>query len=348
MKTGVLVVHGGEPSQVDRAKADQYLKSTARTYAILGRRLSDDTIEKTARDFASAQGQELIDQLQVIGGSPHLAQGGKQSRLLERSLRRRGLGIRTYSAAQHFGPPIEDTLVRMRADGIEQLLTLPVFPICSQTSAIAILDRVSAWLAAEEWTIPHREISDWHRHPDYYRMHADVIAMLAHTSALDLHATDTALVFAAEGAPTKFLRKGPPYLRYAQEIARGIAREVGRRRYEIGFLNAGPIGGKWTEPHLHRVVASLDCARVVVVPIDTTVDGLFTLWGLDHALASVAREKDMAFHRTPLPHATTRFSELLADLIEDLLRPEPIMGDLNLRRCLCRGTSTAFCLNAAS
>lgn len=348
MKTGVLVVHGGEPLKAGKAEITKFLESTARSFAVLDRRLSDASIEGTCRDFAVTHQPEVTRRLKKLGGSPQLVQGKKQSRLIERALRQRGLRMLTCHAGQHSGPTIEDTLAQMRADGVELLLTLPVFPICSRTSAIAVLDRISAWLTTQEWKVSHREIADWHRHPDYYSMHADVLAKRMHELDIDIHASDTALVFAAEGTPAKFLKNGPRYLRYAQEIAKGIAREVGRKRYDLGFRNAGPIAGKWTEPRLDRVVESLDCARVVVVPIDAMTDGLFTLWGLDQELASVAEKNGITYHRTPLPHSTTRFAELLADLIEDLLRPEPVMGDLNLRRCLCRGTSTAFCLNAAS
>ena len=209
-------------------------------------------------------------------------------------------------------------------------------------------DRVAKTIAQEGWKTDHREVADWHRHPDYYRMHADVIRAFMHELDVDIHAPDTALVFAAQGSPAKHLKKGARYFRYAQELAKGIAREVGRKKYELAFRNAGPIRGKWTEPTLRSVMKSLEGARVVVVPIDSMVDDLSTLWTLDVEMAAIANGRDIRFHRTPLPHSTARFSELLGDVVEDLLRPEPVMGDLNLRRCLCRGTSTAFCLNAAS
>jgi protoporphyrin/coproporphyrin ferrochelatase len=347
-RTGVLVVHGGEPEKAGKAEVTRFLTSRARCFASVDRRLSESRVEAIAQKYVSAQLEETTRRIKKMGGSPQLAQGKKQSRLLERFLRQRGHRVLTYHAGQHSGPTIEKTLGRMRDDGIERLLTLPVFPICSLTSAIAVLDRVEHWMLREEWAVPHREVADWHRHHDYYRMHADVIRDFVHEANLNVHATDTALVFAANGSPTRFLKKGPRYQRYTQEIAKGIAREVGKKHYHLGFLNAGPVDGKWTEPKLEELIPTLDCARVVVVPIDDMVDGLSTLWGLDEQLASVANDAGVAFHRTPIPHARARFSEILADLIEDLLRPEPIMGDLNLRRCLCRGTSTGFCLNAAS
>jgi len=351
MKTGVLVVHGGEPSQARKAEVTRFLKSTARAVASLDRRLSPARIEEVSQEYASSELAQTTHQIKCIGGSPQLAQGKKQSRLLQRFLRQRGHRVSTHHAGQHCGPTIEDALGRMRDEGIERLLTLPVFPICNRTSTIAVLDRVEDWLSLKEWRVSHREVADWHRHHDYYPMHADVLRTFTHGLDVDIHDPDTGLVFAAQGSPLKHLKNGPRYQRYVQEIAGGVAREVGRKKYEVGYHNAGPVGGRWTEPTLQTVVNSLSGARVVVVPIDTMVDGLATLWGLDHELASVAGDKGdkgMDFHRTPLPHATARFSEILADLVEDLLRPEPIMGDLNLRRCLCRGTSTAFCLNAAS
>jgi ferrochelatase len=72
-----------------------------------------------------------------------------------------------------------------------------------------------------------------------------------------------------------------------------------------------------------------------------------TLSELDGELRGIAEEAGLEFHRVPIPHDDPAFAELLADLVEDVLRPEPIMGELGLRRCLCRATPATFCLNAA-
>ena len=69
---------------------------------------------------------------------------------------------------------------------------------------------------------------------------------------------------------------------------------------------------------------------------------------LDIELKEIAEDNGINFFRVPIPHDDVRFTNILSDLVENLLRTEPVMGELGLRRCLCRKTPETFCLNATS
>jgi ferrochelatase len=105
---------------------------------------------------------------------------------------------------------------------------------------------------------------------------------------------------------------------------------------------------KWTQPEISTVVKELDAAHVVVEPVSFMHEQSETLSELDHELRAVAEEVGLNFHRVPIPHNNPRFAILLADLVQNALRPEPIMGELGLRRCLCRTNPKTFCLNAVN
>ncbi len=125
-----------------------------------------------------------------------------------------------------------------------------------------------------------------------------------------------------------------------------IARELGTTDYVMGYQNHANRGVKWTEPEIDDVVKELEGARIVVEPLSFMHEQSETLAELDGELREVAEAAGLELHRVPIPHADPRFAALLADLVEDALLPEPIMGELGLRRCLCRATTKTFCLNA--
>ncbi len=151
------------------------------------------------------------------------------------------------------------------------------------------------------------------------------------------------------GTPKKYVEEGPRYVKYAEEISLRIARELGiGDGYRIGYQNHRNRPIEWTEPDLEDVVAEVHGARVLVVALSFMHEQSETLAELDRDLREDAEERELEFHRVPIPHDSTRFIDVLADLTEPLLAEVPAFNDLQLKRCLCRTTPYTFCLNAGS
>ncbi|MCH7892347.1 MAG: ferrochelatase [Gemmatimonadetes bacterium] len=234
-----------------------------------------------------------------------------------------------------------------QAAGVDQLVALPIFPLCGRSTTIAALDDVQVAVDKLSWDVPLREITGWHRHPAYRRLRADAILAYVKRNGVDLHASDTRLVFSAHGTPLKYLADGPRYVNYVEEACRNVARELGISDYTLGYQNHTNRDIEWTVPEIQTVIREIDATRVIVDAVSFMHEQSETLGELDGELRKIAEEAGLEFHRIPIPHDDPAFAELLADLVEDVLRPEPIMGELGLRRCLCRATPTTFCLNAA-
>ncbi len=280
--------------------------------------------------------------------SPVVSQCKRQARMLEGELRRRRHDVTAFLGPIGSKAKVAECVRAARAANVERIGVVPLFPICEQTTTMMALDAVEQALADLEWQPPCREVTDWHRHPDYYRIRADGIREHAFAENVELHAPDTALLFAAGGAAKKHLRKGPKYVAYVEEVCRGIARELGRSDYTIGYRRPAKAEGSWTEPEIDQVLEKVSASRLLVVPVTEMQEQVATLKALDKSFRKAVEKRGLTYHREPIPFESPRFANMLADVVEDLLRPEPIMGDLNLRRCLCRGTTRAFCLNAAS
>ena len=344
MKIGVLVLNFGEPEHASLKEVVPYLERIFTRNASLEPKKG--RAKGRARELAEARAPGLIEEYKEIGGSPLNRQARNQVRMVELALRRRGLDVKCYSSMQFTDPSIVTAVDEAHSDGVEKLVALPVYPLCGMSTTVAALDDVHAALEELDWEVPIREITGWHRHPDYLRLRADNILEFVRQEGVDLHAADTRLVFSAHGTPLKYLEDGPRYVDYVEEACRMIARELGTTDYVMGYQNHANRGVKWTEPEIDDVVKELEGARIVVEPLSFMHEQSETLAELDGELREVAETAGLELHRVPIPHAHPRFAALLADLVEDALRPEPIMGELGLRRCLCRATTETFCLNA--
>jgi len=309
--------------------------------------LESDKEKSRARELAEARAPGLIEEYKEIGGSPMTQQARKQARMVERILRRRGLDVRCYSGMQFTEPSVGAAVAEAQAEGVDQLVALPIYPLCGRSTTIAALEDVQAAVTELSWDVPLREITGWHRHPAYRRLRADAILDYVKREGVDLHAADTRLVFSAHGTPVKYLDEGPRYVDYVEEACRNVARELGISDYTLGYQNHTNRDIEWTAPEVDTVIREVDVARVIVDAVSFMHEQSETLAELDGELRGIAEEVGLEFHRIPIPYDDPAFTELLADLVEDVIRPEPIMGELGLRRCLCRATPSTFCLNAS-
>ena len=343
MKIGVLMLNFGEPENATLKEVIPFLERIFTRNSSL----ESGKGKSRARKLAEARAPGLIEEYKEIGGSPMTRQARKQARMVERILRRRDLNVRCYSGMQFTEPSVGAAVAKAQADGVDQLVALPIYPLCGRSTTIAALEDVQAAVTELSWDVPLREITGWHRHPAYRRLRADAILTYVKRAGVELHASSTRLVFSAHGTPVQYLDDGPRYVDYVEEACRNVARELGISTYALGYQNHTNRDIKWTTPEVETVIREVDAARVIIDAVSFMHEQSETLSELDGELRGIAEEAGLEFHRIPIPHDDPAFAELLADLVEDVLRPEPIMGELGLRRCLCRATPATFCLNAA-
>ena len=343
MKVGVLILNFGEP---ENATLEEVIPFLERIFA-RNSSLESNKGKSRARKLAEARAPGLIEEYEEIGGSPMIRQARRQARMVERILRRRDVDVRCYSGMQFTEPFVGAAVAEAHAQGVDQLVALPIYPLCGRSTTIGALEDVQAAVTELSWDVPLREITGWHRHPAYRRLRADAILDYVKREGVDLHASDTTLVFSAHGTPVKYLDDGPRYVNYVEEACRNVARELGISSYALGYQNHTNRDIEWTAPEIETVIREVDAARVIVDAVSFMHEQSETLAELDGELREVAEEAGLEFHRIRIPHDDPAFAELLADLVEDILRPEPIMGELGLRRCLCRATPSTFCLNAS-
>ena len=345
MNTGVVVINFGEPEEPTAEAVVPFLERIFLANAELEDHVDENAARARARSLAEARAPQLIADYASIGGSPLNLQAGAQTDALQRALVRRGHSIRCYTAFQYLKPFIVDVLRRAREDGVKRLVGLPVFPLCGRSTTVAALEEMEREIERLEWRVEVLEIAGWHGHPDYVALHGDHIRRYVDEHDLELGASGTRLLFSVHGTPLKYLESGNRYDRYVDEVCQGMAGLLGVESYAFGFQNHGNRPVAWTQPDVTEVVGAVECDDLVVVAVSFMHEQSETLSELDVELRALAEGRGIRFHRVPIPHDSTRFTALLADLVEGRLITGGREDEVGWRKCVCRGGGKALCTN---
>jgi protoporphyrin/coproporphyrin ferrochelatase len=350
MRTGVLLLNFGEPANATLEEVVPFLE---RIFNINVSLENAEHAEARARSrrLAEARAPGLIEEYNLIGGSPLYAQAAEQCELLEAELKRRGHDVVAILGMQFTEPFIADAVKQARAANVEQIVALPIYPLCGPSTTVAALERVEVSMNQQMWSAPVHRITGWHRHPGYLKLRADAIRDLLDENGISLDDPRTRLVFSAHGTPMKYIEEGSRYDIYVRDFCADLARAVGASEYDIGYQNHTNRPIEWTQPDVESVIAGVDADRVVVDPVSFMHEQSETLAELDHELKEEAEERGLEFYRVPIHHASPAFIAVLADLVEPFLAgveqggeaaaPVPDMPWLN-----CRCKPGASCLNA--
>jgi protoporphyrin/coproporphyrin ferrochelatase len=340
MRTAVLLLNFGEPEHATLEEVVPFLQRIFQLNAGLEVDVAQPAQQRTRR-MAEARAPGLIEEYQLIGGSPLHAQSRLQAQLLQAELGRRGHDAVAIPGMQFTSPFIADALKQARAAGAERIIALPVYPLCGPSTTVAALQRLRADMRLQLWSVPVHEITGWHRHPAYVALRTTAIRDALDPNQLSLADPGTTLVFCAHGTPLKYIHEGSRYDVYVRDFCALVARAVGARDYVIGYQNHTNRPIEWTQPDVEQVIASIVAKTVVVDAVSFMHEQSETLAELDHELKQQAEARGLAFHRVPVPYAAPEFVGLLADLCE------ACMGEssaITWQDCRCqRG---AHCLNA--
>ena len=347
MKSAVLLLNFGEPEHPVLEEVVPFLE---RIFSINDRLegREGEAARSRAHKLAEMRAPGLIEEYRLIGGSPLRVQADEQTSLLEAELTRRGHDVVCILGMQFTEPFIIDAIRQARAAGAEQIIALPVYPLCGPSTTVAALERVEADMRTQLWSAPVRQISGWHHHPAYLQFRADAILDVARKNGLSFDDPRTKLVFSAHGTPIRYIEEGSRYDIYVREFCADVARTVGAPDYVIGYQNHTNRPIEWTQPDVEGVIEQIDADHVIVDPVSFMHEQSETLAELDHELKGTADARGLGFHRVPIHHAAPRFISFLADLAEPFLdgaAPEPPAGsERPWGDCRCK--PGAYCLNA--
>lgn len=266
---------------------------------------------------------------QIGGGSPLRRITDEQGAALKTKLEAKGKDAEVYVGMRYWHPFTEEAITRIKADDVEKLVVLPLYPQYSiSTSGSSFRQLEQMWkkdpkLAPIEYTL----IESWYMRPGYINAMAGLIR-----TELDKlpNSQDAHVFFSAHGVPVSYVEEyGDPYQKQIEHCTDLIMQALDRPNdFTLAYQSrVGPI--EWLQPYTEDAIEELAEKGVndlVVVPISFVSEHIETLQEIDIEYREIAEEAGIeGFHRVPALDTDETFITDLAEMVEEAMAAEPIL-----------------------
>lgn len=324
---GVLLVNVGTPDSPDTPAVRRYLAEflsdpmviqLPRVVRVLQRPLGRFIAWRRAA--RSARKYRLI---WTGRGSPLRSIMEDQASALAEKL---GRGWQVFLGMRYGRPSIREALERIAAQGIEELVVVPLYPQFSQTTTGTVVHEVYRVLREAALHINVSARTTWYDDAGYANAQAQLIAEYARSRGLE--PANSVLLFSAHGLPVSYIRRGDPYGQQVAQTVRLVSERLGwpAERCALGYQSRmGP--GEWLEPDLSTVLRELaekGERRVLVCPISFAVDCLETLEEIQIRSRQEFAALGGELFLCPAPNTHETFIRALKELVTH--GPQPVVS----------------------
>ncbi|WP_254567219.1 ferrochelatase [Oscillatoria sp. HE19RPO] len=332
-RVGVLLLNLGGPEQIEDVRP--FLYNLFSDPEII--RLPFPWMQKPLAWLISSlrHKKSQANYMEIGGGSPLRGITEEQAIALHKSLQDKGQDVQVYIGMRYWHPFTEEAIARIKRDGVEQLVILPLYPqfsISTSGSSFRLLEKIwtdNPALAPQEHTV----IPSWYQRPGYLQAMAQLIAreLDGFENPDQVH-----IFFSAHGVPVSYVEEaGDPYQHEIEECTRLIVQTLNRpNRHTLAYQSrVGPV--EWLKPYTEDAIAELAAEGVnhlLVVPVSFVSEHIETLQEIDMEYREVAEEAGIEhFHRVPALNTHPVFIEDLADLVVEAIDAPPLTLDQVMR-----------------
>ncbi len=209
-------------------------------------------------------------------GSPLLTSTRQLADGIQAELGKRSPRVRVMMAMNYGQPSIDQAVDRLRAENIQRLLVLPLYPQYSATTTASVFDRVTRSLSRLRWLPELRFINDYCNESAWLDAIADSIRYFQAK-----HGKPDRLLFSFHGIPKRNLLNGDPYYCQCQASARQIVSrlDLAEQDWQVSFQSR--LGkAEWLKPYTDQTLAQMakdGIRRVQVICPGFSIDCLETL-----------------------------------------------------------------------
>ena len=330
-KVGIVLMNLGGPNS--REDVAPFLYNLFMDPAIIDIPLGGKLRHWLCNFIARRRSQHVGEDYEVIGGgSPINRLTREQARTLAKHLNRKfgsdsGVEFRTYIAMRYWHPTSEEAADEMRADGINKVVLLPLYPQYSKTTTGSSL---VYWKVLQEqgeiptWATTY--VFEYATNPKYIQAISERIDEALQRFPKNVR-DDVSLVFSAHGTPLKEMkeRRDPYCCLIHSTVDRVMVLRKNDHPYHVSFQSkVGPA--EWLTPSTTDKLAQLareGTRAVLIIPVAFVTDHIETAFELDVQLRQLAEDAGIThFEVTSGLNCHPLFIEALSEaVVAQLLLP---------------------------
>ncbi|MDD2885208.1 MAG: ferrochelatase, partial [Dechloromonas sp.] len=252
-------------------------------------------------------------------GSPLRVHTEHQAKALQIALNERGHHITVTSAMRYGEPALPRVLSHLKAQGIQRILILPMYPQYAASTTATVIDEAAQWLLQTRNQPEMRFVRNYHDDPGY--LTALEKSVRQHWQQQGPLPENGRLLISFHGLPKRSLDLGDPYFCECHKTGRLLAERLGlaKEQYEICFQSR--FGkAEWLQPYTAPTLQAWGKAglqRVDVICPGFTADCLETLEEIAmEGRHDFQRAGGGDYHYIPAVNASTAWIKALGDLCE--------------------------------
>lgn len=275
------------------------------------------------RNIPRSRLEEVATHYHHFGGrSPVNDHNRALARALEVELAGVGLDWPVYLGNRNWHPHFEETLVRMRDDGIGRALALFTTPYGSYPGCRQYLEDLERARATIGEGAPELvRVRSYFDHPGFIQ--ASIERTRQALEALpEVERPGARLVFTAHSLPLVMARTSP-YVAQLRLACSLVAEALGRPDWDLVFQSrSGPPDQPWLEPDVLDFLQGVPGTEAVLLsPIGFLSDHVEVLWDLDVEASELCRDRGLSFRRAATVGVHAAFVRGLRQLLEESARP---------------------------
>jgi len=260
--TGVLLANLGTPDSPDRKPVGRFLKEFLSDPRVvdLPRFLWLPLLYLVIVPVRSGRSAAAYRKIWWPEGSPLLILTQRLAEGLSEAL---DDGYAVEIGMRYGEPSIRSGLEKLRAEGVDELVTIPMYPQFSHTTTSSIYDAVDAALESMGWNPPQRRVMDYHVDEEWTCAVAQSIWAFR-----EEHGAADKLLFSLHGIPERYVRQGDPYRDQCEAGVRAVVEKLGLRDDQWLLTFQSRVGREpWLQPYTDKTLEALGESGVKTVQV---------------------------------------------------------------------------------
>ena len=217
---------------------------------------------------------------------------------------------------KHWHPYIAETIGEIVAEGVDELVGLPLAPHYSRMSIAGYLQLVEQALESRDSPPATRFIESWHASPLFIEFIAQRVR--DGLASFDVDPSEVEVMFTAHSLPARILEFGDPYPKELLDSSAAVAKAAGVNSWRFAYQSAGMTGTPWLGPDILDSIEEISgegTQNILVVPFGFVCDHLEILFDVDIEAIEKAEELGVNLARIEMPNNSQGFVDTLFDLV---------------------------------